>query len=200
MTSARKIKANCANAKVSTGPKTRFGKSRVAQNARRHGLSVSIFADPARSAEISDLGLQIAGEGVSADAAELARRVAEAQIDLNRVRQARLDLLARHLNNPNYKPKGDERRLMKVATLLKFYARRFGPHTPLPTEVGVQVRQALHWKPEGTEKFMYILRDLHQQLTAFDRYERRALSRRKFAIRQLDALRRRASTNWQTST
>jgi hypothetical protein len=40
--------------------------------------------------------------------------------------------------------------------------------------------------PEGPEKFALIISDLSQQLAAMARYERRALSRRKFAIRAFD--------------
>jgi hypothetical protein len=45
-------------------------------------------------------------------------------------------------------------------------------------------------KPQGAEKFAYILSDLAPKLAAIDRYERRALSRRRFAIRDFDAARR----------
>lgn len=69
------------------------------------------------------------------------------------------------------------------------YARRYGPTTPLPPDVARLVREAFEWKPQGAEKFAYILRDLTKQLAALDRYERRVLSRRKFAIRKLDVLR-----------
>jgi hypothetical protein len=49
-------------------------------------------------------------------------------------------------------------------------------------------------RPEGPQKFATILSDMTQRLAVMDRYERRALSRRKFAIRAFDAARRRAAT------
>ena len=94
MSSARKINANRANARASTGPKTEQGKSRAAQNARRHGLSVSVFADPARSTEVECLVREITGENALPEVLELARHVAEAQTDLMRIRRARHNLLA----------------------------------------------------------------------------------------------------------
>src|ERR1019366_241812 len=104
MTSARKIKANRANAKASTGPRTKQGKSRTAKNALWHGLSLSVLADPTCVTEIENMARKIAGQNPTSENFELARRIAEAQIDLQRVRQAQLNLLTRFLSDPEYRP------------------------------------------------------------------------------------------------
>ncbi len=92
MISAGKINANRANARASTGPKTAHGRAHSARNARRHGLSLPVLADPSLSEEVDVLASEIAGAGATPEIHELARRIAEAQIDLRRVRSARHDL------------------------------------------------------------------------------------------------------------
>jgi len=77
--SARAI-ANRRNAKKSTGPRTGAGKSRVATNAHRHGLAVLIAALPELETRVTALARRIAGENPSTNHADLARRVAEAQV------------------------------------------------------------------------------------------------------------------------
>jgi len=180
VTSEPKIRANRANARASTGPKTAPGRSRAARNALRHALSLPVYSDPALSEEVETLAQKIVATDANAEKQELARRIAEAQIDLRRVRHARHQLLSQALSDPDYE---SEAMLGKKAALAIRRLRRIDRSTPMPEDA----MEFLSSKPEGPYKLATILTDKTRQLLALDRYERRALSRRKFAIRALDA-------------
>src|ERR1700751_3834829 len=89
----RILAANRANAARSTGPRTRAGKAAVARNALRHGLSLPVLADPALAAEAAALAGRIAGEGVSEARRAAALRIAEAQVDIERIRRVRTQIM-----------------------------------------------------------------------------------------------------------
>jgi hypothetical protein len=108
VTSARKIRANRANARASSGPKTAAGKAQSAQNAFRHGFNVPIWLDPALASDVEALAQRIAGNGADASVREPARRVAEAQIDLRRVRSYRTRLIERAMPDPKAQAEATE--------------------------------------------------------------------------------------------
>ena len=86
---------------------------------------------------------------------------------------------AASLSDPDYE---SEAMLGKKAALAIRILRRSDLDTPMPDEV----MEFLSSKPQGPTKFGPILADKGLQLLALDRYERRALSRRKFASRAFD--------------
>jgi hypothetical protein len=115
LTSERKIKANRANARASTGPKTPHGRAHSAKNAFRHGLSLPIRSDQTLCEEVQTLTRQIAGQHAGADIQILARRVAEAQVDLRRVRYARYQFLSNALaSRYEYESQAELRKKLKV--------------------------------------------------------------------------------------
>ena len=181
MTSERTIRANRANGRASTGPKTARGRSRAARNALRHALSLPVYSDPVLSEGVEALAREIVGTDTDAETEELARHIAEAQIDLRRVRHARHQLFSQALNDPDYE---SERMLGKKTAMVIHYAR-LDPFAPMPNNVV----EFLYSKPEGPYKFATILADKTPQLLALDRYERRAVSRRNRAIQSIDAVR-----------
>ena len=93
MTTVAKINANRKNASFSTGPKSAGGRARAAQNARRHGLSVPITADPKLSAEVQAVAQEISSGDLDPNVRACAHRVAEAHVDLNRIRKIKMEML-----------------------------------------------------------------------------------------------------------
>lgn len=135
------------------------------------------------------LAREIAGEGASHEILGLAHRIAEAQIDSVRARQGRHHLLSRYLDDPEFRPLRFFKDAHALRKIIAGYMRRFGPEVVLPLAIAQNADHLLHWKPQRAEKFAYILSDLAPKLAAIDRYERRAISRLKFAIRAFDAAR-----------
>jgi hypothetical protein len=143
MSTSRQIEANRNNARSSTGPRTQWGRARASRNASRHGLSVSVDSDPRLSQQVEELARHIVGETASPRVLWTARRFAEAQIDLDRIRRARYHACLLALDEGT----GSE---------------------------------------PGAVQIELLVREQVRQLKSLDRYERRALSRRRSAARAFD--------------
>src|SRR5271157_5524005 len=61
-----------------------------------------LYADPALAPGVETMAHKIAGSRADAEALERARRIAEAQVDLNRVRADRRNVIALTLADPDY--------------------------------------------------------------------------------------------------
>ena len=182
MTSARKVRTNRANARASSGPKTSAGRARSARNALRHGLNVPIADLEVFSPEVERLAEAISPQPGDAQLERHVRLVAEAQIDMHRVRQARHRFLADKLGQRDYQK-------LSTVWLKKELLRRnlLGRMTGVPLFQGLIDRVSQF--PEGAEKFALILQQESGQLALFDRYENRARRRRNCAIHALDEAR-----------
>ncbi len=135
MATDRQIAANRANCRRSTGPKTAAGQSKSSRNAFRHGLSLPLSADPQTQANIQAVAGAVAGDRATPDQLTVAMELAEAQLELVRIRAARAE----------------------AASSVNVSDEALNPRSV-------------------------------RRLCAFDRYERRARTKRKYAARELDQL------------
>ena len=183
MTSDRQRRANQANAKASRGPKTKAGKARSARNALRHGLSIPVSKEPSLSIQAEEIALKLAGPDPDETLLDRARAIGEAQVDLNRVRARRNALVAQLLADPEYQPLSAYKRQLRKMRTIDHVERIFGTSFDFD-----DIEPLIEPKPlEDDEKFATVVEDRIRELAALDRYERRAISKRKSAIRAFDS-------------
>jgi hypothetical protein len=141
-------------------------------NALKHGLSIPIAHLPEFAEEVRELAQRIAGE--NPELFNFACEIAEAQLDLLRVRHLRSELINQMFEAP---PPSTSEQLELVRVL-------GGRKKTLNGQRLLQwITQMNESRPERHAR---ALQGAGKRLAALDRYERRALSRRKFAIRRFD--------------
>lgn len=189
MTSAMKTDANRRNAKRSGGPKTIGGKKRAAQNAWRHGLSVSPLSSYEDAAWIEERVNTTCGDNPDVEARSLARDIFLAQSTLLRVRRARSQLISRLLNAPDFLSKKQQ----KIASIVASVEAQIGP-VKIPA-----VLAPLLERHAPQDRYGIILKDFAAQLETIERYENRALSKRRKSIGKYFTLAHNPTSNQRSN-
>lgn len=176
MATEAQINANRRNSKASTGPKSLKGKASVASNALRHGLAVPISDDRQFDDIIERLAVEICGSDRETRRLNAARRIAEAQADLHRIREARSLLLRDPIHH-------QKRRLREVVkSLIEADSEEDGSKADILAYLGRGGVDFISLELPADIGF------IATRLNRIDRYEKRALARRRIAIEQFDEI------------
>ena len=198
MTSKRRLISSRKNGRKSRGPQSELGRRKSSKNSRRHGLAIPITQDPIFSGHIEDLSQKIAGDISDPIRLDLSRGVAEAQLDLTRIRQARVDILG-DSNLRKFRPNRDRISILKMILNRKInsiWKMTIDPTIPAHLHHDMKYDMhldAIHEHEKLYEKMINHVIPIEEgmgliigKLNALERYEKRALSRRNQALRALD--------------
>jgi hypothetical protein len=215
MTSPKKVAANRINGRKSRGPRTGAGKARASRNARRHGLAAFGSKNPVMSQRIKQMVDAICHGDDDPPLREQAASIAESQLWLSYISAEKVAAVER-LRDPEAGPligrnsrlelaktrkKVNERlrayavaddQLIELNALIKATIRagRDPEREPLPGHLEAA------WPPpflKANEELKerdecQILRQGLRDLERLLRYEKRAWSRRKKAVRAFTAI------------
>ena len=163
MSSEKQIEANRRNAEKSKGPRTAAGKARASRNSRKHALCTISRNNPLYSPRIETIARAVCSEATNAELWEQALIIGECTTLLACAQAERIALIERLLGG-------------------------FCVHVADTQGAGGAELGASQCKPA-------LLRDEHEamglaarNLNRLERYERRALSRRKRAIETFMAI------------
>ncbi len=173
MASERQIAANRRNARKSAGPRSGAGKKRASRNAYRHGLTLNITSTAVFAKQLDKLVREIAGDTEDAMLLERARAIAQAELDLARVRRVKVALIERASAFGELDPP-----TLTVTQMIRLL-NAFDRGRPIvPKSLATMPSQEPYRSAEAVRRVLPELRKL-------DRYEHRAAVRRDRAVLSL---------------
>jgi hypothetical protein len=176
MASERQIAANRCNARKSTGPRSGAGKARASRNAYRHGLTLSITSTAEYAKQLETLVRKIAGETKDAIKLERAHAIAQAELELARVRRAKVALIERASAFGELDPPR-----LTVAQLIRLMNALERGRLIVPKHVEASATMPSQEPDRSCEAVRRVLPELGK----LDRYESRAAAQRERAARNL---------------
>ena len=174
-----KKRLKSARRKIATGPTTLQGKKASSLNALRHGLNRPIEKDLIYGEKVDRLAALLAGDKATPDTLDCAYRVALAQMEVVRSRIQTREALVK----PMRKKIRPSQRLIKEK-MKQLDAEEPGALDGL--DASHRLTELIFGK--ASEDTLDHLSNRLSEMEKIDRYHRRALSRRKFALRDLGKL------------
>jgi hypothetical protein len=175
MASERQVAANRRNARKSTGPRSGTGKNRSSRNAYRHGLTLSITSAAGFAKQLDKLVREIAGDTEDAIMLERAREIAQAELDLARVRRVKVSLIERASALAELDP---SQAFSTVSQIIRFFNALDRGTFTFPKPHGSSATMPSQEPYRSAEAVRRVLPDLRK----LERYERRAAARRDRAV------------------
>jgi hypothetical protein len=173
MTSERQISANQRNGQKSIGPRTAAGERRASRNSRRHGLAAITDRPPAPTADIGRLARAICGPADDLLSFAAAIAIAENHFVRRAIKEQQMAVIERLRDATAITlAKRDNRLSVGKANLLETGLR--DQQVPGPAEK--------HDAKRERDEFAAV-EEAVPNLKRLDRYERRAWSQQKKAIR-----------------
>ena len=179
MASERQIAANRRNARKSTGPRSGTGKKRSSRNAYRHGLTLSITSSAASAKQLEKLVRKIAGNTENPILLERAHALAQAELDLARVRRAKVALIERASAFGELDPPQLTSQEFRFVTA---QIRAFNAGVQSTITFPEPIDSSATMPSQEPDRSAEAIRRLLPELRKLERYERRAAARRDRAI------------------
>ena len=178
MASERQNAANRRNARKSTGPRSGAGRKRASRNSYRHILTLNIASTAAYAKQLDKLARKIAGNTDDAITLERAREIAQAELELARVRRAKVALIERASAFGEFDP---PRSFTSVTRIIRFLNAFYPGRVALPKPLDSSATMPRQEPGRSAEAIRRVLPDLRK----LDRYERRAAAQRERAVLDL---------------